>query len=78
MRLTELERWLDRMGWQQEELKRGSHRHWTHADYPGQRLSYAVPHDARRSHGEMRPDVVVAIYEQLRRMKPGDDLAASA
>lgn len=46
----------------------------THADYPGQRLSYAVPHDARRSHGEMRPDVVIAVYEQLRAMKTANEM----
>lgn len=78
MRLSDLETWLDRHGWQQEPLKRGSHRAWTHADYPGQRLTYAVPHDGRRSHGELRPDVILAIYEQLRAMKTADEMRESA
>lgn len=73
MRLSELERWLLRMGWIPEPMKPGSHRFWTHPDYPGQRLQYSDPHDGARHSGELRPDVVIAIYEKLRRMVPRED-----
>lgn len=73
MRLSDLERWLIRMGWQPEPLKSGSHRFWTHPMYPGQRMHYSAPHDGGRSSGELRPDVVIAIYQRLITMRPADE-----
>lgn len=76
MRLSDLERWLCRHGWQPEPMKRGSHRAWTHPLYPDQRLTYSDPHDGARSSGELRPDVILAIYQKLIAMRPaatGDD-----
>lgn len=53
MRLSELERWLLRMGWQPEPMKGGSLRAWRHERYPGQRLTYHAPH--RHDGAELRP-----------------------
>lgn len=71
MRLSELERWLLRHGWQPEPRKRGSLRAWTHPAYPDQRLTYHAPH--KHDGAELRPDVVGHIYDKLATMRPADE-----
>ncbi len=71
MRLSQLEGWLLRMGWQSEPRKGGSTRAWTHDRYPGQRLTYHAPHKADAA--ELRPDVVKEIYRDLVAMRPVAD-----
>lgn len=71
MRLSQLEHWLERMGWIAEPRKGGSLRAWTHPAYPGQRLTYHGPHKADGA--EMRPDVVCHIYDDLAAMRPVED-----
>lgn len=63
MRLSELECWLLKMGWEREPNKSGSHRHWTHPRFPNQRLTYA------ETGRVLRPDVQIALYEKLRKMR---------
>lgn len=65
MRVAELERWLDRMKWEQVPNKGGSHRHWTHPLFPGQRLTYSVQHGR-----VFPPEIVVSIYQDLIAMQP--------
>lgn len=67
MRLVELEGWLLKMGWRPEPNKPGSHRAWTHPRFPGERISYA---ETGRT---LRPDVVLALYEKLRKMQMAFD-----
>ena len=81
MRVTEIEGWLLRMGWQPDPLKGGSTRAWRHERYPGQRLTYHAPHKADGA--DLRPDVVKEIYRDLAAMRPveddgADDAQASA
>ena len=75
MRVSELEHWLLRMGWQPDPLKGGSLRAWRHERYPGQRLTYHAPHKADGA--ELRPDVVKEIYRDLAAMRPVEDDASA-
>lgn len=68
MRLSELEGWLLRHGWQPEPRKGGSLRAWVHPDYPDQRLTYHGPHKADGA--ELPPNVICHIYDKLAAMRP--------